>query len=208
MEPIGPADPSYAPPAPRGRRPTRLVVIVAVLAAVAVAAIAVTIVLVESSGEPTYTITTPVKAGGLPRTGTPSNLDPSTAGYKNLQQIVNGRAKTAVSALYQDRATNLLVTMQAATGDLGDPADLLARLRAHPPQAGQSSILKINTSWKSLAAADPGPHGGKAACGEVSIGLSSLSALQTGFTECAWQTGHTLVYLSAISSPSRPVSVE
>jgi hypothetical protein len=207
MEPTGPADPTYAPAPPPRRRSTRLVVVAVVLAVVAAAAIALTVILVANSGETTYTIVTPAQAGGLPRDGTASTLDPSTPGYKNIQQVVNGRAKTTVSALYQNRSTNLLITMQAGTGELGDPSDLLERLRAHPPQASQS-LLKISTSWKSLTATAPGPHGGKAACGEVSIKLSQLSTLQTTFTECAWQTGHTFVYLSAISSPTSPVSPE
>lgn len=122
---------------------------------------------------------------------------------------MNGRARTTSAAIYQDDAKTLVVTTQWGTGDLGDPADLLSRLRAHPPQAGggsTSSVLQIKTAWKDLAATDEGPHGGKAACGDVSISLGSLSSPQSQLTYCAWQTEHTFVALSAIASPLRPVS--
>ena len=120
---------------------------------------------------------------------------------------MNGRAKDTVGALYQDEARALAVTTQWGTGDLGDPADLLSRMRAHPPLAGQSnSFVQVKSAWKDLAATDEGPHGGKAACGDASISLGSVGTLQSQLAFCAWQTEHTFVSLSAITSPTKPLA--
>jgi hypothetical protein len=207
-QPTGPAhepiDPAYAPPAPPRRR-SGVIILVAV-AVVGLAAIAVTIALIETSGETTYTIVTPPTAGGIGIDGKPSTLQPSDIGYKNIQDVVGGRAKTTISALYRDPSRGLL-TVQAATGDLGKPDDLLNRLRAHPPQAGES-VIKLNSSWKRLIETDPGVHGGKAVCGELSISVSSLSLPQAGLTECDWQTAHTYMSLSLIASPGKQLTAE
>jgi hypothetical protein len=188
----------YAPA--RRRRSDVLILAAAVATLIVVAAIAV--IVIVPKGDRTYAITMPAQAGGLIRNGTASTLGPSTIGYRNIQQVVTGRPRTAVAALYQDPPRKLLLTVQAATGDFGDPADLPNRIRAHPPQAGQQpSLPKVNTSWTRLAATDPGPHGGRAVCGELSVSLSQLPPTKTTFTDCAWQTRHTFVYLSAPVSP-------
>ncbi len=75
------------------------------------------------------------------------------------------------------------------TGDLGDPKDLLTRLRANPPVAERSAVLTITTKWNALAETDAGPHGGVAACGDVVISAGSLPTAH--LTQCAWQTEHT-----------------
>jgi hypothetical protein len=185
---------------PARRRRSDVLIVVAVGAALAVAAV-LALVVVGSTDDRTYTITTPAQAGGLTRLGAASTVRPSTVGYENIQQVVNGRARTPVTALYQEPSRRLLLTLQATTGDLGDPAGLLNRLRAHPPQVGQSKVEEINSSWKRLAATDPGPHGGRAVCGELSVSAPRSVPAESTITVCAWQTHHTFGYLFAPASP-------
>jgi hypothetical protein len=85
--------------------------------------------------------------------------------------VLRNRAKTAVNMVYEDSAGSLY-SLKPATGDLGDPKELLTRLRAHPPVAERSAVLTITTRWNALAETDAGPHGGVAACGErPAVGL-------------------------------------
>lgn len=180
---------------PRRRRPA--VLVVALVALVVFVAIGVTVVLLTGTGATAYRIVTPSQAGGLQRNGNPDTLPPSSAGYRNLQKILGAAPANTVSALYRS-PDGLLFTVQAATGDFGDPGGLLGRMRASPPQGG-GSILTITTRWEQLGATDPGPHGGRAACGQVLFGADARPSLLSSvhLTVCAWQTRHTVAMLTA-----------
>ena len=55
--------------------------------------------------------------------------------------------------------------------------------------------------WKQFGETEPGPHGGKAACGQVTAGGKGIPALSVALlTECAWQTEHTYGCLTMLGS--------
>jgi hypothetical protein len=209
-QPFGPVEtPPVEPPAHRSHR--RLIAIIAAAATMLViAAIVIVAVIVAGARETTYRIVTPAQAAGLKigNTGA-SPVDTTTPQYRNLQKLLVNRAQTAVNVVYEDTSGSLY-SVRLASGDLGDPVDLLARLRANPPVAGQSSlgsIVTITTRWSSLAETAAGPHGGTAACGDVAISTSLSTLPTTSLTQCAWQTEHTYGEVSVpLNKTGRPVT--
>ncbi|HEU5156452.1 MAG TPA: hypothetical protein VFU43_05605 [Streptosporangiaceae bacterium] len=206
-QPFGPGEsPPLEPPARRSNRRV-IAVLAGVAALVVVAAVAVAVVVLRS-GETTYRIVTPAQAGGLKLGSSgPSPVDTASANYQNLQKVLRNRAQTAVNVVYEDTA-GTLYSLKLASGDLGDPTDLLTRLRANPPVAERSAVLTITTRWNALAETNAGPHGGVAACGDVVIS-TGLSSLPTGhLTQCAWQTEHTYGEVAVPLPKSGPVTTD
>jgi hypothetical protein len=208
-QPFGPVEtPPVEPPARRPRG--RVIAISAGAAAVVVIAVAVVVtVLVTGSGDTTYRIVTPAQAAGLKMGDTGATpMDISTPQYRNLQKVLANRARNPVTVLYQDTAGSLY-GLTLATGDLGDPKDLLTRVRANPPVAGESSVLTITTRWSSLAETEAGPHGGKATCGDVAISTGASSLPTAHLIQCSWQTEHTFGELGLpLNKTGKPVTAD
>lgn len=149
------------------------------------AAIAVPVV---SSGSPApsvsaadYRIVTPPNAGGWRiSTSGPDGLTLADLEASRMQRLVDGKAQHGVASFYTDPATGTTVIFDGASGPLGDPADLIARLRADPTQI--TTLPGAKVTWHEV---DPGPHGGRAACGDVTD--PSLSPL-VRVPFCVWQT--------------------
>jgi hypothetical protein len=85
-----------------------------------------------------------------------------------------------VSATYSDGDRKILFI--GASGKFPNPNGLVGKLRGSG--SGSQSASGVSTTWTEV---DPGPHGGKGACGES----SSTIATQVKVSFCAWQTSST-----------------
>jgi hypothetical protein len=167
-------------------------------------------------------ITVAIVPGGSPGTGSPAAAylivaPPAAAGWKiteagpggatlslleasPLMQHFYGVAGRTAAGIYFDPASGASpdsaasVVFGGASGSLGDPAGLIARLRADPGQA--VSRPGVVAGWHEV---DPGPHGGRAACGDVTY-LSPPARVPF----CTWQTPTSWGELSQL--PATPVS--
>jgi hypothetical protein len=154
------------------------------------AGLIIAIALTTSGDGDGYDVATPRVAGGLVIEGEGgSEMDSEALNRTEAQVIVGRRATRGVSANYA--GANVRVTFTGVAGtDLGDPADLVTRLNANPPQVLQRFPGRV--SWAEV---DPGPHGGKAACGTVT---AELAGRPVTVVTCAWQTRQTFGQLTEV----------
>jgi hypothetical protein len=181
-----------------------------ILAAVAVVILTIVAVVIvrSTSSETTYTLSAPDQAGGLSMTyGKPAQVFlPAHAG-NDLQKILGRRALDSTVALYRSQDGRVF-GLDMASGDLADPKHLVSRLRTNPPASGNSNLHLSTTRWTSLAETDPGPHGGKAACGDVAV--ESHTPPERALI-CSWQTRHTygnLVVYAVTQQGQQPMTVD
>ncbi|MBW8484081.1 hypothetical protein [Actinomadura parmotrematis] len=167
--PPAPADAPPAPPAaPRSRRPF----VLGAAAALAVAAAAGAAVLVADRSPEPLRIAIPASAGGLSRSAAAPS---ASAAYP----FVAGRAADlglpVRSAVYTGAGARSVLFL-GGTGEIDDPAALLARLRP--------------ATFISAHAVQPGAGGGKAACGRFAV-LAEIHQY------CAWATADTFGVLAS-----------
>jgi hypothetical protein len=160
--PPGPGLPSrYAPPAWRSRRVIRLVSICATLVIVIVG------VLNSLRGHPTWKLTAPPIAAGMPRdTSTLDTLDLGSAVADARSAITSlsgyGTLKSSVSAVYQ-RGAGPSVEFVGFNGAFKETVELRSYQHAR------------------VTSVSPGPHGGVAECARSTIA-----------TLCQWSTSSTV----------------
>lgn len=193
-----PSAPGLAPdaaelPGPRKSRSRRWLLLGAVVV-LAGGAGATAFALTGGSPPPpaTYRIATPHSAGEWRISNGPSNLSPADLSDSEIQRMAGGLAKNAVTAFYTRTSPSTVVIFHGATGPLGDPAGLINRLHANPNLI--SEIPGASVTWREVA---PGPHGGRAACGDV----TSSGVLPVTIPFCVWQTTTSLGQFVQLPSP-------
>jgi hypothetical protein len=153
-----------------------------------------------------YKIRTPSVAGGWKISASgPGGFTTADLQASRLQILVDGKARHAVAAFYDDPATStdpntgIQVVFDGATGSLGNPAGLIARLRADPNLV--TTLPGAIVTWHEVA---PGPHGGRAACGDVTDpAVSALARVPF----CAWQTTTTFGQLTLLPNALGPLTM-
>jgi hypothetical protein len=145
-----------------------------------------------ASSPAAYQIRTPPLAGGWKISASgPGGLTVADIAASPLQLLVFRKARHARAAFYTDPVTGIQVLFGGASGPLGNPADLIARLRADPGVV--TTHRGVVVTWHEVA---PGPHGGRAACGEISPSQSPGAPLPF----CAWQTTTTFGLLTELDT--------
>jgi hypothetical protein len=169
------------PPAKKSR--TGLVIGLLVGAIALVAVIVVGVVFATGGSGKQYQIVATESAGGLNLLpdSVPESSPGSSKDKRQYQLEYGGTVDSGVFTTYADGGTDLV--FGGVNGKFRDPDKLVSRLRS-------ASLLPGVSVWKDI---DPGPHGGKAACGE--------NATDPTISFCAWQTSSTFGEIMAMPSP-------
>jgi hypothetical protein len=179
----GPQQPYGQAPYPPAKKSSTGLIIGLVVGAVAlVAVIAVVVVVVSGGGGTKYEIATPSSAGGLTQdTSSNSVLKSAAAGARSqAQSTLGGTVDNVVTATYADGDRKILFI--GATGKFQNPDSLVSKLRS---RSGSGTTAQgVSFLWTET---DPGPHGGKGACGEGRS--TTITSVKVSF--CAWQTSST-----------------
>ncbi|RAY10700.1 hypothetical protein DPM19_34160 [Actinomadura craniellae] len=202
----GPPQPGYGVPQPGGygpqppypprRRSSAPLVIGLLGGGLVLVVVLVLVVALAAAGGKEYTMSTPSVAGSL-RLDTSSSSTTSAAAARGQLQSTFNRVDQVVSAVYTDGTTRFLFL--GATGDMGDPDDLLSNLRRAPSPAGSG----VSIAWFETYA---GGNEGEAACGMATSTVSSSVRVTT----CAWQTESsfgqivTMPSVTTLNSPRPP----
>ncbi|WP_067477371.1 hypothetical protein [Actinomadura hibisca] len=165
------------PGPPKSRAGLVIGLVIGALALIVVAGIVV-VVLARAGGGDEYTITTPATVAGRQRdTSTESRLSTQMSSLRSqLESQSGGKIDSFVSAFYKDASGGTSLTVPqgvmfvGGTGEMGDPDAFVRGFR----EAGQKAGSVVTET-------EPGPHGGKAACGQVSGSGVTIS-------QCAWAT--------------------